>query len=403
MDRYTVICHRCGKSTFVDLSKTISDQRCRACGGFLQGVDVSTGEDRTELRRKLVIRNTGDGGREPEWQDQEMAVMPVRHLWPRAFSWVILITGACFAFIILKILYAKSTTGGDGSKAVSTQEEPGKEDVRITAAWRTRATDLARKAVAAKTTAELLPLLYHPDVEIEFIRSYYSAEETLPLGTDLDEAYFIPEGSYTENFVAFNYTDSAKHIRAMVVVEKPDGMKIDWPSLVGLGEMSLKNYILNAPEGVIVMRARARIGNYYNNHFSDSKRWLSVRLSDVTDEHVLHAYYDRRAPGADTLEQELPKPDTTTRADDPIMVVIKHQKGDKSPDQTQLIALLSRTWYHQDGLQPFIDQARKLDAVLSALPGDSATKDTPSPAPENSKPPQNPAPAPQTPPAVPPP
>jgi hypothetical protein len=77
MSRYMVICHRCGKSTFVDLSKTISDQRCRSCRGFLQGVDVSGGQ-KQESRRKMVVRVVGGAGQEPEWKDQEVPIVPIR-------------------------------------------------------------------------------------------------------------------------------------------------------------------------------------------------------------------------------------------------------------------------------------------------------------------------------------
>ena len=83
MSRYTIICHRCGKSTFVDLSKTISDQRCRACRGFLQGVEVQK-EVTGDVKRKLVYRTSGGVGKEPEWQDQETPVVAIHRRWPRS-------------------------------------------------------------------------------------------------------------------------------------------------------------------------------------------------------------------------------------------------------------------------------------------------------------------------------
>ena len=393
MSRYTVICHRCGKPTFVDLSKTISDQRCRVCRGFLQGVDVSIGDRRAETHRKLVVRVAGAAGREPEWLDGEVPVVPIRQRWPRFFSRVVWCTVIVFAATMAKVMWDRWAASSRGETApLLQQEEPVKVDVRLTEAWRVAATDLAKKALAATTVSELLPLLYHPEVDADVIRSYYGSEEKLPLGTDLIEDYYIPSGNYTENVVAFNFTDSAKRPRGFALIERKDGMKIDWPSLVGLGEMSVKDYVTQAPQGVVVMRARARLGQYYNDYFSDSKRWISVRLSDVTDDNVFHAYFDRLLPGSDEITA-LPDPEgKVPRPDSPVIVVLKHPKGNLASDQTQITSLIATTWYLQDGLKPYIEQARKLDEVREGTAQGT----------EKSSPPPDPVPAPQTPVAPPP-
>jgi hypothetical protein len=368
MSRYTVNCHRCGKPTFVDLEKTISDQRCHVCRGFLQGVDVKVGDRRAAKHRKLVIKLAGGAGREPVWQDQEKAIVPLRKRWPRYFRFIIWggIAGFCVAIIWISVYRWRESLNREPSPSY-TQEEPAPVDVRITERWRREATELARRALAAQSASELLPLLYHPEVDEDVIRRYYATEESLPLGRDLIEEYYIPPGASKENVVAFNFTDGAGRPRAFVVVEKQEGMKIDWPSLVGLGEMSLKDYLQKVPKGVVVMRARARIGEYYNDYFNDSKRWLSVRLSDVIDDNVIHAYFDRELPGVQEVIQALPDPrDRVPRPDSPVIVVLKHPPGNLASDQTQMIALLDLTWYRKDGLKPLAEQARKLDEVRTA-------------------------------------
>jgi hypothetical protein len=391
MSRYTVNCHRCGKPTFVDLEKTISDQRCHVCRGFLHGVDVKIGDRRAAKHRKLVIKLAGGAGREPVWQDQDKAIVPIRKRWPRYFRFVIWggIAGFCAAIIWISIYRWRQSLNQERSPTF-VQEKPVALDVRLTDRWRKEATELAKRALAVQTAGELLPMLYHPEVDAEVIRRYYATEESLPLGTDLVEEYYIPPGASKENVVAFNFTDASGRPRAFVVVEKKDGMKIDWPSLVGLGEMSLKDYLRKVPKGVVVMRARARIGDYYNDYFNDGKRWLSVRLCDVTDDNVIHAYFDRELPGAQEVVQALPDPqDRVPRPDSPVIVVLKHPPGNLASDQTQMIALLALTWYREDGLKPLAEQARKLDEVRTAtgsdrgesLPGGAPDPDTEPPPP----------------------
>src|SRR5436190_2319399 len=85
MSRYTVICHRCGKPTFVDLSKTVSDQRCRSCRGFLQGVGVSVGDKPKSLKRKLVWKVAVAGVQGTEWRAALLAVISIRPGWAWVF------------------------------------------------------------------------------------------------------------------------------------------------------------------------------------------------------------------------------------------------------------------------------------------------------------------------------
>lgn len=397
MSQYTVICHRCGKSTFVDLSRTISDQRCRACRGFLQGVDVSIGDKHLESHRKLVIKIAGSAGREPEWRDQESPVIPIRQRWPRFYRWVVWsgLLGFLSAIGYAALQKFRNTLGGHRDGIV--QEEPVPMDVRLTEAWRVKATALAEKALAITEIDELLPLLFHPEVRDDVIRRYYATEEKLPLGSDLVKEYFFPQGPSAENAVAFAFTDAALRHRAFVIVEKPDGMRIDWPSLAGLGEMTVKQYLQTMPAGVVVLRARARVGHYYNHYFADSSKWLSIRLSDVTDENNFHGYVDRSLIFAGVMETSFPNPEAgRTIPDTPVIVVLKHPGGNVQSDQTQIIGLLATTWYHSGGLLPLIEQARKEDAVRSgSSPGKEEEIEKPAPpdkTPGESTPPAPPAP-----------
>lgn len=401
MSQYTVICHRCGKSTFVDLSRTLSDQRCRACRGFLHGVDVSIGDKHAEKHRKLVVRMAGEGGREPEWQDQDAPVIPLRQRWPRFFRWVILGGLACFLSAIgyAALQNFRSTLGGH--RELTGQLAPAMIDVRLTPEWRSKATSLAKKAMAAKTIEELLPMLFHPEVSDDVIRRYYSSEETLPLGKDLQEDYIFPDGHAAENAVAFTFTDSADRGRAFVIVEKPGGFMLDWPSLVGLGEMPVKEYVKTMPSQVVVLRARARIGHYYNHFFADSSKWLSIRLSDVTDDNVFHGYADRSLNLAGYMESTFPNPETGKNfADKPVIVVLKHPSGNLQSDQTQILALFAVTWYLPGGLKDVIEQARKEDVVRSGTQVPEKGEKEPD-APPSPDEPQRKAPPAETPPAPP--
>ncbi|HWB06627.1 MAG TPA: hypothetical protein VG796_26620 [Verrucomicrobiales bacterium] len=388
MKRFTVICHRCGKSTFVDLSKTVSDQRCRACRGFLQGVDVSIGDKPKTLRRKMVWKMAGAARQEPVWTDQMTPVIPIRQRWPRFYRWSVLGGLAVFLSAIGWSAYMKFHDSIGGHREVFGQAAPAKIDPRDTMEWNQRALAVARKVISAPTADDLLPLLLHPDVSDDIIRRYYEKEEKLPLGKDLVEEPIIPPGEYNENAVSFQFFDLNDRPRAFALIEKADGsMKVDWPSLVGLGEMPLKEYMETTPKRSVVLRARARLGHYYNGAFSDSKKWLSVRLSNVIDEDVIHAYVDRSLPLADSMEKLLPDLESARAGPDkPVIVLLKYPPENVKPDQTVLSAIFTMSWYKPGGLKPLIEYATKADAEAAAA---RKNQEKPKDAPDSPKAPDH--------------
>ena len=403
MSRHTIICHRCGKSTIVDLSKTISDQQCRACRGFLHGVEVAKEPTTSERKRKFVYR-TIRGGEEPEWHDQDAPVIAVRQRWPLFFTLAVVVGSTVYFSLIGFGALRKWKTSSVGDFKDYGQLVTDNPDVRLSPEWRDKATDLAKKALAAQTIEELLPLLFPPEVPDNIIRNYYSTREKLPLGKDLEEDYYVPPAVMTENAVAFWFEDSGQRKRSFVVVEKPTAMLIDWPSLVGFGEMPLDEYIKSMPPQTVVMRARASIGQYYNDYFANTKAWLSLRLSDVTDDHVIHGYVSRENPIHQLIESVFPDQmrDKVPRMDEAVIIVLRQPTGNTKGDQTEIVSLESRTWYEPNGLNPIIKHIRDLEKIKAGekpreekSPGEEPPENllppTPGPRPKS---PSDPAPAP---------
>lgn len=165
----------------------------------------------------------------------------------------------------------------------------------------------------------------------------------------------------------------------MVVIEKPQGMFIDWPSMVGLGQISIRDFLRDQPGEAVALRVRARVGHYYNNDFSDTAKWLCLRLSDVTNENVVHGYVDRALPVAEALEKNLADPESGREVPDAaLVVVIQRSPGNPGPDQARIVKLVSATWFHESGLPGLMAQA-DIAAAAAAAP---ASPPSGAPAPE---------------------
>lgn len=71
---------------------------------------------------------------------------------------------------------------------------------------------------------------------------------------------------------------------------------LDWESWVGSSEISWEEFRARRTITPTVFRAIATGGSYYNYEFTDSKRYLSARLSSPDAKHVIHAFCERDSP-----------------------------------------------------------------------------------------------------------
>jgi hypothetical protein len=82
-----------------------------------------------------------------------------------------------------------------------------------------------------------------------------------------------------------------------VLVEKTSaGYLIDWRFLTGSGDMDWADWLASRPEFPVVMRAEAFAGSYYAPPFTDAEKYVSVRLTDLRDQHTVWAYVERESP-----------------------------------------------------------------------------------------------------------
>ena len=340
----------------MDLEKPLSAQRCDSCRGFLKGVDVSPGGARPVHRRK-TFRAFFRYHADEVWQDGEEPVPSLHRRWPRLFKYgvwgatAVLLAGFTWAAWRKWQQYT-----GSPLEAVGMVREFA-IDPRRTEGWRLRAVEAARRAIAASTVEELLPLIERPGVSEEAIRRHHAEREPLPLGSDLDERYILPPAAEAGNAVCFLYRDTAGRPRAMIVTERDGGMKIDWPALVGHGQVSVEEFASTMPRDEKVLRVRARLGHYYNGPFSDDQRWLSVRLADVTDEQVVFGYVERGTVLAEALERTLPDPLARDARGDLPLTVRMASVSDKPAGLAKLSSVVAWTWYLPRGLDSAIAEA----------------------------------------------
>ncbi|MFN0080747.1 MAG: hypothetical protein ACKVY0_30125 [Prosthecobacter sp.] len=105
----------------------------------------------------------------------------------------------------------------------------------------------------------------------------------------------------------FSYTSSRPTgTLEVALLRGPDGkFLLDWESLTGYGEMSFQDFRTKRPTKPVSLRAYVRLFEYYNFEFSDSKRYLCMKLTSESGESSVYAYCERGTELARWLETDL--------------------------------------------------------------------------------------------------
>jgi len=80
---------------------------------------------------------------------------------------------------------------------------------------------------------------------------------------------------------------------------------VDWESLTGYGEMSFQDFRTKRPTTPVMMRTYVRLFEYYNYEFSDSKKYLCIKLLSESGDNSVYAYCERGTPLAQWIEKDL--------------------------------------------------------------------------------------------------
>lgn len=344
--RISIPCQSCGQPTVVDLDRPYSSQRCVHCGEI-----AATGRAAPEpVKRRRVKRVAGQQGREKGWQDTPRPGRRQKRRWP---AWlkvltvvlVLVLTGGLSAVVI----YRHYHTGEVVGKPPGDPGEPS--DVRMRADFRERAVQTAMAVLAADSVEKLLPLMSFPGVTEGEVRQYYETEEKLPMGRTLVEDYHIPAGDFPHPLVQFMFQDREGRGRILAVMETPEGMRGDWPSLVAWGGMTLPKFLEVRPALPVVMRLRGKVGHYYNRMFSDRERWLCLRLSQLDSGVWVYAYLDRRHPLANEILATFGDVDDPLRIPDrPITARFRCPEVNQEEVLAEITDVVGLTWFLPEGI-----------------------------------------------------
>ncbi|MDZ4403113.1 hypothetical protein [Prosthecobacter sp.] len=151
-----------------------------------------------------------------------------------------------------------------------------------------------------------VPLVVNSDRVAASMQDFYEtqgAKDPVPGGLVSKARYLIDD---TE-ILYFSYTSSRPTGSLEVAMLRgPQGkFLIDWESLTGYGAMSFQDFRTKRPTKPVSLRAYVRLFEYFNFEFSDSKKYLCVKLTSENGESSVYAYSERGTELARWLESDL--------------------------------------------------------------------------------------------------
>lgn len=151
-----------------------------------------------------------------------------------------------------------------------------------------------------------VPLVAHAERVASLMKDYYEvqgASDPLP-GALVSKARYQIDGT---EILYLSYASSRPTgSLEIAMLRGPQGkFLVDWESLTGYGEMSFQELRTKRPTNPVLIRSYVRLFEYYNYEFSDSKKYLCIKLLSESGYNSVYAYCERGTPLAQWIERDL--------------------------------------------------------------------------------------------------
>lgn len=199
---------------------------------------------------------------------------------------------------------------------------------------------LTRKFLEAKSVAELLPIIRHPEITELRMREVYPDGKIAAAG--MARFNSSDEVSVRDKLISLMVRTGEQLEQPMAFIETPEGLKIDWESWAGWSEISWDKFISTKPTTAKVFRVTLSEVDYYNFAFSDESKWHSYRLISPNGEHSLYGYVEKGS----VIDLKIrPTEDAKIVT---LMLSLKFPVGATSNSQVEIERFVAEGWVEDD-------------------------------------------------------
>ncbi|MBL9132755.1 MAG: hypothetical protein JNG86_16225 [Verrucomicrobiaceae bacterium] len=191
---------------------------------------------------------------------------------------------------------------------------------------------------AANTKERLVYVFDAPRVGPLMQDHYEQQKETDPDHTELKQkSRFLLDG---HEILYFSYASSRPTGLCEVAMRRHTNGRflIDWESLAGHSSLSFAKIRETKPVTPVLVRAFVRPFEYYNYEFTDSKRYICIKLIAANGVDTLYGYAERASPVGEWLVARL-DPKSTAMSGYTLKIAFpENPQSDQCVNITQIIA-----------------------------------------------------------------
>lgn len=176
-----------------------------------------------------------------------------------------------------------------------------------------------RKFCEARSIAELLPLVRHPERVRPLMEKFYAETPLEPLGFQkIKDFQGAPMGT-SNSFWVFKVVLGSGRSRPLLVEEEKGSPRVDWETAVTYQPMDWDRYAEMRPKGTTMdFRVKVEMDHFFSHEFADAGQWSSFRLTTPKGAETLFGYA-AKGGAVDTLLRETLK----NNAEQPVSVVLR--------------------------------------------------------------------------------
>jgi hypothetical protein len=369
MSQIIIDCPRCDEETHVDMSQNLTSQRCEKCGLFLYGADtgIKPEPEKRRKRKKRWRSLTSTTASETKQENVDTTDAFQRRGWQ---VWYLPMVGIGLLLVVGLIWWlvqrARKERGLDKdpemvlqtslqkSPAITPAMAPASGEATSQApdaAWAKQAHEISSKFLKATTAAELLTLVRNVASVEPSIQAYAAKPDALPISPagSMDILYAPEENGRAGTLAMLFFQNKQDRLQGLVLSETPEGLKVDWPSFSGEGDLTVEEFLAKKPTEPTLLRVAARLDDYYNFKYQDRDLYACVRLSDYPETKVFYGYISKATP----LEQRiahLPTQNHSISEDlqtkpQPLTIRARFPLGSESPNQVEILEIIGNGWY----------------------------------------------------------
>lgn len=367
----SINCRRCGSDTKVTLNMSVSSQRCQTCGNFLYSADTGVNPIVRKRARKRTWRSLATTQRSQEMAD---SIDPdsIQHDRKASTLWMPLTIAVAAVLVIFVTHHAinresqRAEREGTGKDVVLQTSLAGRDIAAekraimgdftpvtqgIDPVWAAKVADVAQRYLTTVQVADILKLTRNGAKFEKEITAKLGKTGALPLSnTGVDDILHTvsEDGEKTPLGLLF-FLNRSEEMQGIVLVETPEGIQVDWPSLSGLGDVSLETFLAEKPTEPTLIRVAARRIDYYNFDFGSQDKLLALRMTEFPEQNVVYGYVKEGTPLYDRLSglpvHDTNLPEALLPRPRPLTLRAQFRPESKSPNQVEVLEVLGNGWY----------------------------------------------------------